>query len=90
VQATKANVMFAIGLTDHNLLTGTFEFVTACKEAGVQPVNGTLDTILFPEVYHRAKSLFNSTKPFLITGIMEMNAEREESFLRGEKVILVG
>ena len=31
VQAAQANGMTALGLTDHNLLTGTIEFVTACK-----------------------------------------------------------
>ena len=40
VLAAQASGMSAIGLTDHNLLTGTIEFVTACKEAGIQPVIG--------------------------------------------------
>jgi len=40
VQTAQANGMSAIGLTDHNLLTGTIEFVTACKEAGIQPIIG--------------------------------------------------
>ncbi len=30
----------AIGLTDHRLLTGALEFVTACKAVGVQPLVG--------------------------------------------------
>lgn len=56
----------------------------------LEDLDGTLDAILFPEVYRRAKSLFDSTKPFLITGMMEMDAERGEPFLRAEKVVLVG
>ena len=32
--------MSALGLTDHNLLTGTIEFVTACAEADIQPIIG--------------------------------------------------
>ena len=40
VQAAVANDMSAIGLTDHKLLTGTIEFVTACKEAGIQSIIG--------------------------------------------------
>ena len=39
-QAAKAHNMPAIGLTDHHLLTGVIEFVTACKEAGIQPILG--------------------------------------------------
>ena len=40
VQAAKANGMTALGLTDHNLLTGVIEFVTACKVADIQPIVG--------------------------------------------------
>ena len=40
VQAAQENGMPAIGLTDHNLLTGVVEFVTACKAAQIQPVIG--------------------------------------------------
>jgi len=40
VQAAKACGMSALGLTDHHLLTGTIEFVKACKDADIQPVIG--------------------------------------------------
>jgi DNA polymerase III alpha subunit len=40
VQAAQANGMPALGLTDHNLLTGVIEFVTACKIADIQPIIG--------------------------------------------------
>jgi len=56
----------------------------------LEDLEGTLDAILFPEVYRRAKSLFDSSKPLLITGMMEMDTERGEPFLRAEKVVLVG
>ena len=40
VQAAKSHNMPAIGLTDHHLLTGMIEFVTACKEVDIQPILG--------------------------------------------------
>jgi DNA polymerase III alpha subunit len=40
VQAAQVNRMPALGLTDHHLLTGTIEFVTACKHDGIQPIIG--------------------------------------------------
>lgn len=40
VQAAQANGMPALALTDHNLLTGAIEFVTACKTANLQPILG--------------------------------------------------
>jgi DNA-directed DNA polymerase III PolC len=52
-----------------------------------EDLQGTLDAILFPEVYHQARSLISSTTPFLLTGIIEMDTERGEPFLRVEKVV---
>ncbi|MBK8822416.1 MAG: DNA polymerase III subunit alpha [Anaerolineales bacterium] len=40
VHAAQTHHLPALGLTDHHLLTGTVEFVTACKEAGIQPILG--------------------------------------------------
>ncbi|MBC7879598.1 MAG: DNA polymerase III subunit alpha [Anaerolineales bacterium] len=40
VQAAQAHSMSALGLTDHRLLTGAVEFVSACKQAGIQPILG--------------------------------------------------
>ena len=45
--------MPALGLTDHRLLSGSVEFVTACKTAGVQPVLG-LEIDLEPGDFARA------------------------------------
>src|SRR3990172_1280094 len=39
-QAAQASGMPALGLADHRFLTGSIEFVTACQQAGVQPVLG--------------------------------------------------
>lgn len=52
-----------------------------------EDLQGTVDTILFPEVYRRSNPMISSTKPFLLTGVMEMDTERGEPFLRLEKVI---
>ena len=38
---------------------------------------GTLDVILFPDVYRQAKTLLGSSTPLLITGIIEHYATRE-------------
>jgi DNA-directed DNA polymerase III PolC len=55
----------------------------------LEDLQGTLDAILFPEVYRQAKTSISSTKPFLLTGIMEMDKERGEPFLRVEKAVTV-
>ena len=55
----------------------------------VEDLQGNLDTILFPEVYRQVKTFISSSKPFLLTGIMEMDTERGEPFLRVEKAVPV-
>jgi DNA polymerase III alpha subunit len=55
----------------------------------VEDLQGTLDAILFPEVYRQARGSISATKPFLLTGIMEMDTERGEPFLRVEKAVPV-
>ena len=40
VQAAQADELPALGLTDHLLLTGSVEFVLACRKAGIQPLLG--------------------------------------------------
>ena len=55
----------------------------------VEDLQGTLDAILFPEVYRQAKTAISSTKPFLLTGILQIDTERGEPFLRVEKVVSV-
>jgi DNA-directed DNA polymerase III PolC len=52
----------------------------------IEDLQGTLDVILFPDVYRVSKSFLDSNPPMLITGVMEMDKERGEPYLRAEKV----
>ena len=40
VLAAKKHGMPTLGITDYHLLTGTVEFVPACKQASIQPILG--------------------------------------------------
>jgi DNA polymerase III alpha subunit len=54
-QAAAAAGMPALGVTDHRLLSGAVEFVTACKEADVQPLLGLeidLETGLYGAIFY--------------------------------------
>ena len=52
----------------------------------IEDLQGILDVILFPDVYRVAKSFLDSNPPLLITGVMEIDKERGEPYLRAEKV----
>jgi DNA polymerase III alpha subunit len=55
----------------------------------VEDINGTLDVILFPDAYRATKHLLDSTRPFLITGMMEMDSERGEPYMKAEKLVSI-
>jgi DNA polymerase-3 subunit alpha len=55
----------------------------------LEDLQGTLDAILFPDAYRAAKSIVGTSAPLLVTGVMEMDAERGEPYLRVERVTLV-
>jgi len=55
----------------------------------LEDLSGTLDAILFPDAYRNAKSLMGSSAPLFVTGVMEMDVERGEPFMRVEKVELI-
>jgi DNA polymerase-3 subunit alpha len=55
----------------------------------IEDLQGTLDVILFPDVYRIAKSFLDTNPPLLITGVMEMDKERGEPYLRAEKVAFI-
>ncbi len=52
----------------------------------LEDLSGVIDVIFFPDVYRRAKSELGSTAPILVAGIMEMDDEHSEPFLRAERV----
>ena len=55
----------------------------------LEDLSGTLDVILFPDAYRRAKALLSGSTPLLVTGVIERDATREEPFLRAERVTLL-
>jgi DNA polymerase III subunit alpha len=55
----------------------------------LEDLSGTLDVILFPDVYRQAKNAVGSAAPILVTGMMEMDTTRGEPFLRAEKALLL-
>ena len=53
----------------------------------LEDLTGTLDVIVFPDVYRRAKAMVLSNAPMLITGTIEAERNRDEPFLKAEKVL---
>jgi DNA-directed DNA polymerase III PolC len=52
----------------------------------LEDLAGMLDVVLFPDVYRQARGFVHSSEPLLITGMVEMDANRGEPLLRAEKV----
>ena len=47
---------------------------------------GTLDVILFPDIYQKAGYAISSTTPFLVTGVVELDASHQDPYIRADKV----
>ena len=56
----------------------------------LEDMSGMLDVVFFPNAYRQAKEIVTSTKPFLVTGMMEMDVSKGEPLLRAEKAIILG
>jgi DNA polymerase III alpha subunit len=52
----------------------------------LEELSGMLEVILFPQVYRQAREIVSSGRPFLVTGMVELDAGRGEPFLKAEKV----
>ncbi len=53
----------------------------------LEDLEGTLDVVIFPAVFQRIRSVWGSSSPVLITGIIKLDEERAEPVLHAEKII---
>jgi DNA polymerase-3 subunit alpha len=51
-----------------------------------EDLEGMIDGVVFPDVYRRVKDLLSGGRPLLVSGMVEMDAERGEPLLRVERV----
>jgi DNA polymerase III alpha subunit len=56
----------------------------------LEDLAGTLDVVLFPDVYQQVRSFIHSSDPLLVTGVVEMDVGRGEPLLQAEKVARLG
>lgn len=56
----------------------------------IEDMDGTLDCVLFPDAYRRWGQRLDLSKPMILEGIMEEDAERPDPILRVERAVNVG
>jgi DNA polymerase III alpha subunit len=52
----------------------------------LEDLDGLLDVVIFPDVYRRFRNTLSASTPFLLSGIIQMDAERGEPVMRVERV----
>ncbi len=62
---------------------GTMMFLT------LEDLSGTVEVVVFPPAYRKAQGFIHSSAPLLVSGVMELDANRAEPLLRAEKVSLL-
>ncbi len=55
----------------------------------LEDLEGALDTVIFPDVYNRAKGILSTSAPLLFSGVVENDESRGEPLLRVERVELL-
>ncbi len=53
----------------------------------LEDLSGTLDVIVFPDLYKQVKQIATSNHPMLITGVLEIDRDREEPTVKAEKLL---
>ena len=57
----------------------------------LEDFDGMLDVVLFPAVFrYTRKEVFTENRPLIVEGVMETDSEREDPFLRAERVHVLG
>ncbi|HWR65276.1 MAG TPA: DNA polymerase III subunit alpha [Bellilinea sp.] len=57
----------------------------------LEDFDGMLDVVIFPAVFrYTRKEVFAENRPLIVEGVMETDSEREDPFLRAERVHLLG
>jgi DNA polymerase III alpha subunit len=52
----------------------------------IEDLDGMLEVVFFPQVYHQYRQILRSSGPFLIRGVVEHNPEEGDLWMRAEKV----
>jgi len=55
----------------------------------LEDLSGTLDVIVFSDLYKQVKQIAMSNQPMFVSGVLEMSKDREEPTLRAEKVVAI-
>ena len=55
----------------------------------LEDLDGLLDVVFFPDAYRRNRAALQGGGPWLISGTVEMDAERGEALLRADRATLL-
>jgi DNA polymerase III subunit alpha len=52
----------------------------------LEDLGGMIDVVIFPDLYGRVKNFIQTSQPLLITGMVEVDAQQGEPYLRAERI----
>ena len=79
----KSIVVSGLRLSSHRARTTHGELMLFMS---IEDLDGMLDVVFFPQVYHQYRQILRSSGPFLIRGVVEHNPEEGDIWLRAERV----
>ncbi len=82
----KSIVVAGLRLSSHRARTTRGERMLFMS---IEDLEGMLEVVFFPPVYHQYRQVLSSSGPFLIRGIVERDSEEGDVWLRAEKVKII-
>ncbi len=82
-QLGKSIVVAGLRNSSHRTRTARGELMLFLS---LEDLDGMLEVVFFPPVYHQFRQVLRSNGPFLIRGIVEQDSEEGDMWLRAEKV----
>jgi DNA polymerase III alpha subunit len=79
-------VVAGLRLSSHRARTARGELMLFMS---FEDLEGMLEVVFFPPVYHQYRQVLRSSGPFLIRGIVERDSEEGDLWLRAEKVKII-
>ncbi|MDO9086335.1 MAG: DNA polymerase III subunit alpha [Anaerolineaceae bacterium] len=76
-------VIAGLRLSSHRARTARGELMLFLS---IEDLEGMMEVVFFPQVYHQYRQILRSSGPFLIRGVVEHNPEEGDLWMRAEKV----
>ncbi|HSM25730.1 MAG TPA: hypothetical protein VK856_12775, partial [Anaerolineaceae bacterium] len=82
----KSIIVAGLRISSHRARTTKGELMMFMS---MEDLEGMLEVVFFPQIYHQYRQILRQTGPFLVRGVVEKDVAEEGIWIRAEKVKLL-